>query len=77
MLVSINYTPNPEARFYPEGEPVLFGTYRLEFDDHFAVLLPHTGYRGTVSEDRLDIEDPEIQRHLMAAAEGIKEGLAK
>lgn len=50
------YEPRATPHVFRESDGLaLFGTYKARFSDGFTIAIPHTGYRGTVSEDPVDL----------------------
>jgi hypothetical protein len=68
MSEIVEYVSNPEPIVFADGQAV-FGAYKVTFDDGCVVMLPHTGWPGTISEDPLDVEDDEHRAVLVASAE--------
>ena len=51
----------------------LFGYYRVVDDDGFTYLSPHHGFKGSVSERAVLVDDPEFQDLLVTVMREVKE----
>jgi hypothetical protein len=66
MSATITYVPNPTEPTPSQvfnDENVLFGLYRVRFDDGWTVAIPHTGWPNTISAEPLDPDEPRAPRH--------------
>lgn len=74
-VVSVEYRSVPDIppEAYFRDERILLGLYHVEYDDGWQVALPHTGWLGTVSEEPLDVDEPEHRAVIVEWADGTRE----
>lgn len=64
LPADIVYVPAEEPLVEWPGGPALFGFYRVTLPGGEMVLIPHSGYVGTVSQQPLPLDDPEVAQQL-------------
>lgn len=76
-ITEITYRPRPDGPMdlNPARGFAMFGAYRVRYDDDFTVLIPHSGYVGTVSAYPLDPDIDEHRQIIVQSAERIRADL--
>lgn len=74
-MTDVTYVPTQPFKVgeYDGDDILLFGHYKVRLDDGMTALLPHAGFRHTVSADPMPVDDPGVREHLVVAAERLRE----